>query len=95
MVVAAARTSFTLTGVIFLQAPDRAVSPATSVGYQCYLPQDAPVCGLLLIVPCSTKTEHTRRPQTQEILMLGPTSAHFVSCALSSSSSSSCTSVFQ
>ena len=25
------------------------------------------MCGLLLIVPCRTKTEHTRRPQTQEI----------------------------
>lgn len=52
---------------LYLQAPDRAVTSATAVWSQCPLPQDAQVCGLLLIVPCRTKTEHTRRPQTQEI----------------------------
>ena len=54
-----------------LQLPDhdRTVSAAASVWSQCHMhmPQDVRVRGLLLIVPCRTKSEHTWRPHTQEV----------------------------
>lgn len=51
---------------LYIQFPDRSVVPVATV-WAGEVPQGAPVGGALLMVPSRSKTEHTRRPQTQKI----------------------------